>query len=214
MNIYLVRHGSVSRQFNNIIIGQTDIPLSGKGENDIACLAQLMSGLNIKINKIYSSDLFRAERSAFILSKVLKKNHQFNIDRRLRELNSGVFEGKSRDYLNRFRTRFDFPNEAKPENGESINEVRDRVYDFLNDLLQKKIDDCLVVTHYHPITLIYKMASNIYDFEKKYGELNPRHSSISKIEYSFKSRQLKIINIINIFYPNRLSTDKINVISI
>lgn len=196
MNIYLVRHGAVPTIYNNVVIGQQNIPLSEKGVQDIARLGHWIQSSGIKIHKIYSSDLMRAKNSAIILSEILGYSQKIVFDEKLRELSSGVFEGRPKDRLKKFRRRYSDTEIAKPIRGESIMDLKKRVNLFFNGIVRKKATNCLLVTHYHPITSICYGASNIEAIIKKQNTLNPYRSSMTQIKYSyalnsFELRELK-----------------------
>jgi alpha-ribazole phosphatase len=64
--VYLVRHGAVVGAETRRFIGHLDVPLSARGEAQIAALARRLAPVTLKA--VYSSDLLRTRRSADILA--------------------------------------------------------------------------------------------------------------------------------------------------
>lgn len=192
MNICLVRHGAVPTNYNNVVIGQQDVPLSEEGAEDIANLGWCMQSTGITFDGIFSSDLIRAKASAIILSDILGYSKTIAIDKRLRELNSGVFEGKPKILLEYFRQSHTNPQRAKPFHGESIVELTFRVNQFLGELLRNRGENFLLLTHYHPITAIWHKAKNINNIIRQQDMLQPNRGSMSKISYSYANKAFRI----------------------
>lgn len=64
--VYLVRHGAVVGAETRRFIGHLDVPLSARGEAQLAALARRLASVTLKA--VYSSDLLRTRRSADILA--------------------------------------------------------------------------------------------------------------------------------------------------
>lgn len=102
---------------------------------------------------IIASDLARTEESAVIVNEVVKKEIIF--DKRLREIDFGSLTGKSWDDLKRenhdvfllenyYACDYDFTSYK----GESVTQVRERVFAALSDMKEKFYDKkVLLVTH-------------------------------------------------------------------
>ena len=92
--IYIIRHGQA--EFNRRhIIGGTLEPnsLTAKGKEQARKLGKKFK--NIKIDKIYSSDLLRAQKTAEIIASM--KNLPVEINSLLRERSWGMLQGKTFD---------------------------------------------------------------------------------------------------------------------
>lgn len=90
---------------------------------------------------VFSSDLTRAVRTAEILFPHLSK--KIVIDKRLRECNYGDLNGCPCDLVDYSAHIYDpFPN------GESLNDVRNRVVEFLNELNDKHYSAIAIVSHH------------------------------------------------------------------
>jgi len=87
--LYIVRHGQTDWNDQHLIQGHTDIALNEIGEKQANDLRAELK--NIKFDKVFSSDLVRAKRTAEIL--VLERELEVETTNILRELNYGEFEG-------------------------------------------------------------------------------------------------------------------------
>lgn len=88
--IYVVRHGLTDWNRERKLQGQTDIPLNKEGEEQAEVMRERLS--QIKFDKVYSSDLLRAKRTAEIIA--LEKRLAVETTKLLRERNYGSFEGE------------------------------------------------------------------------------------------------------------------------
>lgn len=131
--IYLVRHGQTDWNIEHRIQGQTDVPLNATGRAQAVELSEKLSSFNIQ--KIISSDLSRAKETAEIIKR--KLNVPMSLDRRLREYNYGLIEGKVRDSLPQglwdlYQTN---PHKIKAE---AMIDIFNRVKSFFDDLAEEK----------------------------------------------------------------------------
>lgn len=92
--IYIVRHGQAEFNSRHIIGGTLDPnPLTAEGEEQARKLGEKFK--HIKIDKIYSSDLLRAQKTAEIIASM--KNLPVKTSRLLRERSWGILQGKTFD---------------------------------------------------------------------------------------------------------------------
>lgn len=127
MIIYLIRHGESQANANKIYAGHTDFDLSKKGVLQAKATANYLK--DIKVDKIYSSDLIRAYNTALATASL--KNMPIEKDVGLRELYVGKLEGLTRqdlienhsDFMQTWRT--DIKN-TTTDGGESVKELYDR----------------------------------------------------------------------------------------
>lgn len=92
--IYIVRHGQAEFNLHHIIGGILDPnPLTEKGEEQAMKLGEKFK--DVKIDKIYSSDLFRAQKTAEIIASI--KNLPVKTNSLLRERSWGILQGKTFD---------------------------------------------------------------------------------------------------------------------
>ncbi len=102
--IYIIRHGETEHNVNEIIQGQADSSLTELGEEQAKYLASEFK--DIHFDAIFSSDLFRAKRTAEIIS--IERQLAVNTTKLLRERSYGVYEGRPvKDYFAENRAMFE-----------------------------------------------------------------------------------------------------------
>ncbi len=157
MKVDFVRHGQTEGNKNHIMGGITDFPLTEEGKTQAE---KTLSQLDDNYHEIYCSDLSRCKQTA----EILNRNMQLPIkyDPRLRERNFGLLEGnrwKDWDPTGEKRAidTVDQKYDYRPFDGESFEDVRDRILDFIKHLKKtaKKDAKILVVTHGGIIRLLH-----------------------------------------------------------
>ncbi|MCF7834004.1 MAG: class I tRNA ligase family protein [Candidatus Pacebacteria bacterium] len=132
--------------------------LTEKGKEQVKNSAPILK--DKKITMIVSSDLPRARETAEILADTIGfKKENIIFEPRLREIDMGIFEGKSIEYYHQFfkdqKDRF----LADPEGGESQKELFERVGDFLYDFEDKyKNENIVFVSHGDTVQAMYMIA--------------------------------------------------------
>ena len=137
--LVLLRHGQSQWNLENRFTGWKDVPLTEKGINEANNAGLLLKKNNIKIDKVFSSVLERANKTAEIAIKAseiknLYKNGKFiyEKDQRLNERDYGDLVGLNKaetadkfgkEQVHIWRRSYDTP----PPNGESLKDVVDRV---------------------------------------------------------------------------------------
>lgn len=141
MKILVARHGETDWNKMNKILGRTDIPLN---ETGIMQARQLRDKISYPISVIFSSPLERTALTAKIINE--SRNAEIIYDDRLIEMNFGIFEGVDRrdeQYQKEKRNFF-----MRYPGGESFFQVAQRVYNFLDEVIDKYSDEnVLIVTH-------------------------------------------------------------------
>lgn len=176
MDIVFIRHGKTQLNDLGCFIGNTDCDISEEGLRQ----AEKVKGFldKFSFDGIYVSPLKRTIQTANILSK------KYILDDRLREMNFGVFEGlnyeeikqKYPDYLRLWNE--DYENYRIP-NGESLQDLFDRVEDFIKDV-KRKHKRVLVVTHGGVIRCALSLIFSSREFFYKF-KIDP--GSVSIVEY-------------------------------
>lgn len=140
--LYLVRHGETEGSEVKRYKGSIDVPLSEKGIEQIKKVAGFIKkvGANnrLPLQSVYSSPLSRALKSAEIISEPFGLTPIVMAD--LRERGFGIWEGMSFNeikdkYPEEFEAWADNPLKYSPIGGESTIEVRDRVINALNKII-------------------------------------------------------------------------------
>ena len=93
MQIYFLRHGETDYNASARMQGQVDIPLNEKGLMQARMAKRYFDEHQIRFDRVISSPLIRAVRTAEIVSGRTKD--QIEIDDRLIELGFGVAEGRN-----------------------------------------------------------------------------------------------------------------------
>ncbi len=147
--LYFVRHGATNWNENKNELGEKDPKCQGRADIELNELGILQAQAtaetlrDIKFDRIICSPLKRARQTCDIINK---NNLPVEIDNRIIERDFGEFEGLP-------QSKFDFmgfwnaKNEVKCKNGETIQELTDRVYDLLDELEDSAKENILIVSH-------------------------------------------------------------------
>lgn len=132
--IYLVRHCEALGNIRRVFQGHTDLDISELGNEQLSALSKRFE--NIKIDKVYTSPLLRARKTAqaIIGSKTLKAE----IDEGLIELNAGIFENNPFEMMNEFPDIADawnfHPQDFNPPEGESMKDAYKRIWNTVKKI--------------------------------------------------------------------------------
>jgi 2,3-bisphosphoglycerate-dependent phosphoglycerate mutase len=160
--LVLLRHGQSQWNLENRFTGWKDVPLTEQGIKEAKNAGKLIKKNNIKFDKIYSSILERANKTAEIAIKEaeineLYKNGKLNYvrDKSLNERDYGDLVG-----LNKAETADKFGKEqvqiwrrsyeTPPPNGESLKNVVERVSPYFTEQIEPlllKEKNILIVAH-------------------------------------------------------------------
>ncbi|MBS4016549.1 MAG: histidine phosphatase family protein [Candidatus Latescibacteria bacterium] len=150
MILYLLRHGeSVANITHTFASRKLDLPLTDFGVEQVKQISQPMSKLGL--NKIYTSPLIRAQQTAQIIGDAC--NLKPVVVEQLREIDVGVLDGKCIEEQNRQMIYDNViskwnngQNQVGFEQGESLNDVKNRVVDFLK-IIDNTDEKILLVGH-------------------------------------------------------------------
>jgi len=128
LQVYLVRHGETQWNAERRIQGQSDSPLTAKGEQQAMQVGERARSFGI--THVISSDLGRTRRTAEIIAQAC--GCDITYDSRLRELNMGVLEKRHIDTLTPEeegwrRQLVNGTVDGRIPEGESMQELSDRV---------------------------------------------------------------------------------------
>lgn len=143
INITYFVHGTTVDNENNVSSGWYDAELSELGIGQSIDLRDQIR--DKKFDVVFCSDLKRAVRSAEL---TFENNVQIIQDKRLRECNYGDFNAKSSSVVEPMQEKCIF---EKFPNGESYEDVKERIKDFL-EFLKKNYDgkNVAIVAHKAP----------------------------------------------------------------
>ncbi len=162
MILYCLRHGQAEHNINRLMNGDSKelINLTVLGKQQCSEAREKLK--NIYFDIIISSEFPRAFQTAEIIKG--NKKIEIKIDERINEVISGM-EGQA--YLEYVKRKEEISKEkvisrrdVRINGGESFNDVKKRVSNFLNDLKTKDYKIVLVVSHYDPIIALDEVIVN------------------------------------------------------
>ena len=149
--LVLLRHGQSQWNLENRFTGWKDVPLTEKGVNEANNAGLLIKKNKIKIDRVFSSVLIRANKTAEIALKVSGLKNLFvdgkliyEKDQRLNERDYGDLVGLNKsetadkfgkEQVHIWRRSYDTP----PPNGESLKDVVNRVSPYFSEIIQPLI---------------------------------------------------------------------------
>mgnify|MGYP002510303825 CR=1 FL=1 len=183
MKLYLVRHGETDWNLQNRIQGQTDTLLNEEGRRQAQELAMKLKEKH-HISSIYSSRQKRAWETAQVVGRAIGVRP--SVKQGFEEISFGKWEG----YTWR-QVREKFPEEYQtwyknrryqiPPEGESYQQLLDRLLPALADLMEKNGGNILVVSH---SAVIMTLLSYINDtpFEDMVKNYKTGNTGIVEVE--------------------------------
>jgi isoleucyl-tRNA synthetase len=165
---FVMRHGfseSNQKNISNSNIETNGYNLLPKGKKEILKASQKLK--KQKIDLIFSSDFLRCKETALLMAGELgipKENVIF--DERLREINTGIFDGKpDKEYHKYFSSPLEKFIKTPPQ-GENLTELKNRIAQFLYELEEKyKGKNILIVSHEYPIWMLETGAKGLTNEE-------------------------------------------------
>ena len=149
--LVLLRHGQSQWNLENRFTGWKDVPLTEKGINEANNAGHLLKKHKIKIDKVFSSVLERANKTAEIAIKAseIENLHKdgkliYERDQKLNERDYGDLVGLNKaetadkfgkEQVHTWRRSYDTP----PPNGESLKDVVDRVSPYFTEIIEPHI---------------------------------------------------------------------------
>jgi len=197
--MYFIRHGHLEESWKDKVYGQLDVPLSDYGRQKSDRLVFKLR--SIPFRAVYSSDLARSLYMAEALVRLFGFTHGKEV--RLRERNYGEWQGKSweeiRSQYPKAIGEFEQDRSQQPPGGESLDQVAERVFPVLDEILGRHVgQDVAVICHAQVIRAIIRDALEL-NAQKAYSfSLKP--CSVTVVDYRqvvFKGRkdpQLLILN--------------------
>ncbi len=143
MDLLILRHGQSEWNAQGKWQGQADPPLTKVGEKQAKAAAQKLLSVSKSFDKIASSDLRRARRTAEIIAQV--NGGDVSVHKEFRERHAGVWQG-----LTRSEIEASWPNaiadQRWPEGYESDDSVIQRVVPGL-ERLKENSKNVLLIAH-------------------------------------------------------------------
>ncbi|ELY4775119.1 2,3-diphosphoglycerate-dependent phosphoglycerate mutase GpmB [Cronobacter turicensis] len=183
LQVYLVRHGETQWNAERRIQGQSDSPLTEKGERQAMQVAQRAKALGI--THIITSDLGRTQRTAEIIAQGC--GCDVILDPRLRELDMGILERRHLDTLSEEeegwrRQLVNGTPDGRIPQGESMQEVSERMHGALNAcLVLPPGSRPLLVSHGMALGCLVSTILGLPAYAER--RLRLRNCSISRVDY-------------------------------
>ncbi|MEK7673933.1 MAG: Sua5/YciO/YrdC/YwlC family protein [Patescibacteria group bacterium] len=153
---FLMRHGEAIANERNIISSyypeRFKNSLTKRGEQQV--LKKIEQLKKYKIDLIVASPFLRTKQTAKIISEKLKIPVIY--DKRLKEINCGIFEGQDWTPYNKFAKKIIDRYKNRIPKGESLRDVKIRMLKVIFEL-EKKYQNktILIVSHGHPLLVLY-----------------------------------------------------------
>lgn len=193
---WIMRHGESQTQLLKIIdSGQKKYGLTVIGRDEAARSAEKLrkelGRKKQKIDMIISSDVLRTRETAKIAASILGVKRVV-FDKRAEEIHLGELTGchsqKYRDLFPTYESKF----EKRPEGGESLRDLRARVWQLLEETEKKyRGRNILLVSHEYPIWMFYHAASG-WSEKRAIEEKKKRGDDFVKVA-ELNSLELKIL---------------------
>lgn len=202
VKLIIVRHGySVANQERKFS-GQMDTPLTEIGVKQAIETADFVLK-NYKIDKIYSSDLSRAVKTAELVSKAT--GIDIILDKNLRELDVGSWQNKAiADVKNEFPTSFELyktnVGRGHPDGGEKFSDFMDRTKDAIIKIATENQDKTVLVSTHGGVIRALRCTLNNLSLDDVIKIPHVANSSITVLEYDNGKWEFTLIG-----YDNHLS---------
>ncbi len=183
LQVYLVRHGETQWNAERRIQGQSDSPLTAKGEEQARQVGKRARTLGI--THIIASDLGRTRRTAEIIAQAC--GCDVTVDARLRELDMGVLEKRLIDTLTEEeeawrRTLVNGTEAGRIPEGESMLELSERMHAALAACLDlPEGSRPLLVSHGMALGCLVSTILGLPAWAER--RLRLRNCSLSRIDY-------------------------------
>ncbi|MDO6407689.1 2,3-diphosphoglycerate-dependent phosphoglycerate mutase GpmB [Pantoea phytobeneficialis] len=183
LQVYLVRHGETVWNAARRIQGQSDSPLTEKGEQQAHQVGERVKSLGI--THVIASDLGRTRRTAEIIADACGCG--VTLDARLRELNMGVLEqrpieGLTAEEESWRKTLVDGTENGRIPGGESMAEMAARMHAALNDCLGLPAGSRpLIVSHGMALGVLVSTILGLPAHAER--RLRLRNCSISRVDH-------------------------------
>jgi probable phosphoglycerate mutase len=193
--VIFVRHGETDFPLDRIYCdNKEDPPLNSVGQDQARQAAQFLK--NETVDAIYASPCLRTQMTAKTIAEPLSL--EIVVDERYRERFFGIWEGL---YFHEIEERYPDEYKAwkvnqaafKPEDGESVYDLSDRLSPALDGLINKhKGQTIILVAHVGPIRVMIAEAMGMpVEF---YRQLQVDPASMSRIDFGVSQNNLIFMN--------------------
>ena len=201
--LIFIRHGQTMWNDLGRYQGHTDIPLNKTGIEQAQKVAKRLG--KEKVSAIYASDLLRAKQTAEIIG--LEFNLPVTLSENLREINFGVWEGKTYkeielQYPELLNIWLSDPTKLQIPNGETFSQLQTRAWASISDIINmNKNKTVVVVSHGGTISTIICQILNIN--LKNLWQIKLNNSAVSIVD--FYDQNKGVITLLNDTYHLQIS---------
>lgn len=173
MPLYFIRHGESTNNLQGLFTGRLDPPLTKKGEEQAKLVAEEMKSLE-GIDRIISSPLGRAIRTAEIIAENLGYGRPLEIDERIVEYDLGELAGTT---LRRI------PSEefSGLKTVEDPVEFRSRLTDFLDEY--KTVEENIILVSHGGVYRMIESARLGLEPTEFYKVDRPKNASYIELDW-------------------------------
>lgn len=154
MKIIYYVHGTTYDNELGKCSGWKQVELSEKGKHQAEILGSITP---YKFDVLFISDLIRTEQTA----KLAFPNILYSKDKRLRECNYGIYDGKDKSFIN-----YDEHIEMPFKNGESLKDVEKRIREFINFLNKNYEGKTIGIIAHRATQLAFEVISKNITWEE------------------------------------------------
>ena len=209
MKIYVIRHGETNANKDGVLQGASNWPLNEDGVKLAKLTGENMKG--IKFDACFSSPLDRAKQTAELVLKHSGNNINIIFDKRIEELNMGIYEGKKikpneleapilKILLFKWNAFFC----GRFKGGETIKELCKRTQELLNEVSKMDYENVLISTHG---CAMRAMLNKLYDNKLNFWQGRvPYNCAVNIIEV--KDGKMKLIEKDKVFYDEKYIVDR------
>jgi len=203
---FAMRHGEAESNLFNIISSnyKNGHHLTEKGKKQVLASAGKLKEIDI----IFSSDFVRCRETAEIVAEAIGyPKNKIIFDERLREINTGVFDGKKpEDYHKYF-----FSNEEKfyktPPEGENLTTLKNRTAGFLYEIEKKySRKNILIISHEYSIWLMFAGALGL-DSKKAVAMKEGIRRRANRMQDFIKTGEAKKLDFVPLPHNNNFELD-------
>jgi broad specificity phosphatase PhoE len=184
-----IRHGQSTWNAEGIWQGHTDVPLSELGKEQAKALNPRLESR--QFDAVYSSDLLRCQETC----RLAMPDTEMVVDQRIREINFGIYEGKSKDTLTPEEAEavqrwWVDPYNEKLKGGESMACLDERVAGFLTELPE----ECEVAIFTHGGVIRNAIWQIVGIPDKGAWSVQIDNTSVTVLEYTSRRTLVHRIN--------------------
>lgn len=190
LRLVLARHGQTDWNRDQRIVGLTDVHLNGEGHRQAEALADSLR--HDPVEAVYSSPLTRALHTAQDIAAL----HSLHVETAhdLREMDSGDGEGlNGAEFRQRYGHILRMGAEVRFPNGESMSEVRDRVWSVVDGIRCRHMSGSVVVVSHALVTVCIIYRALDLDLAR-WGSLRVDPGSKSVLEFGPAGPRLTLFN--------------------